>query len=161
MVPGKKDAPIRIVQRKSKDAELAPHVCVQLQGVYIPGWFDDEGEQISSAVPVITECDSDEAKDEHDKALVGHIRMIQEAWRSTGEELFEGSPYITKSALLSFLINNKGLSESSAKQYVKPSQGKRLIGNLINNDIAKEALNGFVIVEPAMVSQLMVGRSGN
>jgi energy-coupling factor transporter ATP-binding protein EcfA2 len=158
VVPGKKDAPIRIVQRKSKDAELAPHVCVQLQGVYIPGWFDDEGEQISSAVPVITECDSDEAKDEHDKALVGHIRMIQEAWRSTGEELFEGSPYITKSALLSFLINNKGLSESSAKQYVKPSQGKRLIGNLINNDIAKEALNGFVIVEPAMVSQLMLGK---
>jgi hypothetical protein len=158
VVPGKKDAPIRIVQRKSKDAELAPHVCVQLQGVYIPGWFDDEGEQISSAVPVITECDSDEAKDEHDKALVGHIRMIQEAWRSTGEELFEGSPYITKSALLSFLINNKGLSESSAKQYVKPSQGKRLIGNLINNDIAKEALNGFAIVEPSMVSQLMLGK---
>lgn len=156
--PKKQGGAIKIIQRKSKDAELAPHVCVELKGINIPGWFDDEGEQISSAVPFITECDGGDEGDGADKVLVGHIRMIQEAWRSTGEEVFEGSPYITKSALLSFLINNKELSESTAKQYVKPSQEKRLIGSLINNEIVKEALNGFVIIEPAMASQLMLGK---
>ena len=159
VVPGKKDAPIRIVQRKSKDAELAPHVCVQLQGVYIPGWFDDEGEQISSAVPVITECDGDD-EGGADAKTAKAIKLISDAWHSTGEELLDGAPYITKSALISFIIN-RGVSDKSAKQYVKPTAKGKTVNVLIEADVIKEELNGFVIIEPAMVSQLMVGRSGN
>jgi len=160
VVPGKKDAPIRIVQRKSKDAELASHVCVQLQGVYIPGWFDDEGEQISSAVPFITECDGADDSERADAKTAAAISQIQAAWRSTGEELLDGDPYITKSGLLSFIIAS-GVSDKSAKQYVKPSAKGKLANLLIDSNIIKEKLNGFVIVEPALASSLRMGRAGN
>ena len=156
--PKKKGGAIKVIQRKSKDAELAPHVCVELKGISIPGWFDDEGEQISSAVPFITECDGEDDSDRPSKALAKAISQITEAWRSCGEEVLEGKPYITRSALLSFAINNLNLKESSAIKYVQPSQKGKLVGLLVDGNVLEEAQNGFVIVEPSMVSQLLMGR---
>ena len=156
--PKKKGGAIKVIQRKSKDAELAPHVCVELKGISIPGWFDDEGEQISSAVPFITECDGSDDDDRPSRALAKAISQITEAWRSSGEEVLEGRPYITRSALLSFAINNLNLKESSAIKYVQPSQKGKLVGLLIDGNVLEEAQNGFVIVEPSMVSQLLMGR---
>jgi len=149
-----------VIQRKSKDAELAPHVCVELKGINIPGWFDDEGEQISSAVPFITECDGGDESERADAKTAAAISQIQAAWRSTGEELLDGDPYITKSGLLSFIIAS-GVSDKSAKQYVKPSAKGKLANLLIDANIIKEALNGFVIVEPTLASSLLIGRTGN
>ena len=161
VVPPKgKGGATKIIQRKSKDAELAPHVCIELKGVYIPGWFDDEGEQISSAVPIITECDGSDDSERADAKTAAAIVQIQDAWRSTGQELLDGDPYITKSGLLSFIIAS-GVSDKSAKQYVKPSAKGKLAHLLIEADIIKEKLNGFVIVEPALASKLLIERSGN
>lgn len=150
-----------MIQRKSKDAELAPHVCVELKGVNIPGWFDDEGEQISSAVPFITECDGEEDGDSQSRALSNAIKQIGDAWRSTGEELHDDKPYITRSALLSFLINNQSLKEGSAEKYVQKGQKKKLIGLLYDAGMVEEAANGFIIVDKAMASSMLVGRSKN
>jgi putative DNA primase/helicase len=52
IVPGKKDQPLQIVQRKSKDAELAETIYVDLQQVAIPGWLDEDGQPVTSAVVV-------------------------------------------------------------------------------------------------------------
>jgi putative DNA primase/helicase len=50
IVPGKEGIPMQIVQRKSKDAEMAETVHVELQQVAIPGWLDEDGQQVTSAV---------------------------------------------------------------------------------------------------------------
>jgi phage/plasmid primase-like uncharacterized protein len=52
IVPAKGDAPMEIIQRKSKDAELAPTLYATLEKVIIPGWFDEDGEPVTSAVLV-------------------------------------------------------------------------------------------------------------
>jgi putative DNA primase/helicase len=52
IVPGKEGIPMQIVQRKSKDAEMAETVHVELQQVAIPGWLDEDGQQVTSAVIV-------------------------------------------------------------------------------------------------------------
>lgn len=46
---------ITIKQMKSKDAELTKPVYVELQRVEIPGWYDEDREQITSAVIVESE----------------------------------------------------------------------------------------------------------
>ena len=52
IVPAKGDAPMEIIQRKSKDAELAATLYATLEKVIIPGWFDEDGEPVTSAVLV-------------------------------------------------------------------------------------------------------------
>jgi KaiC/GvpD/RAD55 family RecA-like ATPase len=52
IVPAKGDAPMEIIQRKSKDAELAHTLYATLEKVIIPGWFDEDGEPVTSAVLV-------------------------------------------------------------------------------------------------------------
>jgi hypothetical protein len=53
-----KDGTIGLVQRKSKDAELAPNVSVRLQSVTLPGVFDEDGCAVSSAVVVAAESNA-------------------------------------------------------------------------------------------------------
>ena len=43
---------MQIVQRKSKDAELAQTVHVELQQVTIPGWMDEDEQPVTSAVEI-------------------------------------------------------------------------------------------------------------
>ena len=155
--PKKKGGAIKIIQRKSKDAELAPHVCIELKGVKIPGWFDDEGEQISSAVPIITECDGAEDEEGPSRKVLNAIKTITEAWHSTGEERLYGKPYINRSALKDFIINNKGKTEGTATKYLQASNKRDLIGLLIDADIVKEAENGFVIVDQSLINQINLG----
>jgi hypothetical protein len=155
--PKKKGGAIKIIQRKSKDAELAPHVCIELKGVKIPGWFDDEGEQISSAVPIITECDGAEDEDGPSRKVLNAIKTITEAWHSTGEERLDGKPYITRGSLKDFIINNKGKTEGTATKYLQASNKRDLIGLLIDADIVKEADNGFVIVDQSLINQINLG----
>lgn len=52
IVPAKGDSPMEIIQRKSKDAELAATLYATLEKVIIPGWFDEDGEPVTSAVLV-------------------------------------------------------------------------------------------------------------
>src|SRR6056297_116862 len=48
--PGTDSTPIEIIQRKSKDAEMAEIIYGELKSVTIDGWFDEDGEPVTSAV---------------------------------------------------------------------------------------------------------------
>ena len=56
VIPAKGETPIQIVQRKSKDAEEAVPIYVTLETVPIAGWFDEDGEQVTSAVLAAAEA---------------------------------------------------------------------------------------------------------
>jgi hypothetical protein len=129
IVPSKgDDAPIQIVQRKSKDAELAEPIFVNLQSVPITGWLDEDGEQVTSAVVVAAEAP---AKAEKKDKLSRHKKMFESAWWHGGAEVREDKPYVSRSAFLDHLMVNQGVSESSAKTYLKPSVGGRPINELL------------------------------
>ena len=91
------------------------------------------------------------------KALSAAIQEIKAAWRSTGQELLGEDPYITKSALKQFIIN-KGIAENTASQAIKPSAKGKLVNKLIDADIIKEELNGFVITHGETASALLLNR---
>jgi phage/plasmid primase-like uncharacterized protein len=83
IIPGKDDQPMQIVQRKSKDAEMAEPVFVQLHTVAIPGWRDEDDQQVTSAVVVC--ADAPTAKKKESK-FSSEARVLENAWWSTQAE---------------------------------------------------------------------------
>lgn len=145
IVPGKRNHPIEITQRKSKDSELAPSVFVELQSVAIDGWFDEDGEQVTSAVVVQVDAPITVKKD---SKLDQFRKTFENAWLAAGKEVREGSPYLSRSALLNYLTSNDGLSEATARTYVTPGKPGRLISDLLTAQIIQmhDVGHGWVVI---------------
>jgi putative DNA primase/helicase len=163
VVPAKMDkhgnvtAPMEIIQRKSKDAELAHTLYASLQSVPIAGWFDEDGEQVTSAVLVIedspetTPVDSIHTKD---------MRMIENAWFASGMELRQNAPYISRSALATYLEKNLNMKEGSIKNYLKPSFENSPINRLILSEILGHFEHGFILKNDVQISALLIRKNG-
>jgi putative DNA primase/helicase len=155
IVPAKDDYPMQIVQRKSKDAELARDIYATLQSVEIPGWVDEDGQQVTSAVIQIEQAPTKEKKDSDYQK---DIRKFSNAWFHAGAEDRGDMPYLSRSALMNYLISNEGLAEATAKTYAQESKKGRLIYNLLNAEIIVAHEHGWVVQEPVTASTLMMRR---
>jgi len=154
VVPAKDGGPISIVQRKSKDAELAQTVYARLQSVEIPGWLDEDGLQVTSAV-----LEPDEAPVAKPRETAGdrHRKTLGRAWFASGCELREGMPYVARSAFLQFLVNSMGVSDASAAVYLKPgSSPGKLIRDLLDSEIVRPCEHGWVVCDPGQGSALLL-----
>lgn len=154
--PGNGDNPLKIQQMKSKDTELQEPIFAHLEPIQINGWFDDDQEPVTSAV--LQQSDYEPTTDKKDSKLAKHQKMFSEAWLAMGKEVVNDKPYITKSALEHFLVENMGLSQSSAKVYCKPSADGRLINSLISGGIISVCQHGWVVDCNLMSSALLVQR---
>lgn len=148
VVPSKGDgAPLSIVQRKSKDAELAAPIFATLDSTTIPGWIDEDGE------PVTTACLSSKAEaprgkpSKQDIKLHDHITTLRDAWEASGSEQVNGAPYITSSAIKSYLVNELGLTEESAKTYVKESATGRMVHALLTGEVIIKHNHGWLVTD--------------
>ena len=83
-MPGNDSIPMQIIQRKSKDAELAQNVCVELQSHAIPNWYDEDGERVTSAVIVATTLSVEPKKD---SKTTLDTRLIERVWWDSGSEV--------------------------------------------------------------------------
>ncbi len=83
IVPGKDDKPMEIVQRKSKDAEMAETVFVSLHQVTIPGWYDEDNQPVTSAVVVQAQAPTAVKKE---SKFSSEARVLENAWWSTKAE---------------------------------------------------------------------------
>lgn len=154
VVPAKDGGPISIIQRKSKDAELAPSVFARLQSVDIPGWLDEDGLQVTSAV-----LEPDEAPVAKPKETPGdkHRRTLGKAWFASGCERRENMPYISRAAFMRFLVDNMGISDASAAVYLKPGSAPgKLIRDLLDAEIVHPFEHGWVVCDPGQGSALML-----
>ena len=50
-----------------------------------------------------------------------HRKTFENAWWASGCEERNGLPYLSRSAMMDYLIEKLDVSETSAKQYIKPS----------------------------------------
>ena len=155
VVPGKKGGPMEIIQRKSKDAELVDSVHLEIVSVAIPGWIDDDGEPVTSAVVVKADAPVAVAKE---SKLDKHRKMFENAWFASDAEERQGSPYLSRSAFQAFLVSNQGLSESSAKMYVKPSVEGKPIYELLLAGVIQPYEHGWIVISEADASAMMLKR---
>ena len=156
IVPGKENIPMQIVQRKSKDAEIAEPIHAELQQITIPGWLDEDGLPVTSAVVVPVDAPANSKKESE---ISKDIRKFKNAWWASGAESKDGTPYLSRSALLEYLVNNEGLTESTALQYAKASKKGRLIYNLLTSEIVRAEAHGWIVSDDATASVMMISRA--
>lgn len=152
VVPGKNDAPMQIVQRKSKDAEEAKPVYVTLQTVPIKGWFDEDGEQVTSAVLAAAEAPREPVKDGPEKKA---FKAFEAAWWASNAENPDGFPYISRSAWLAYLEKNSpDKAERTLRNKIDPSRSESLTAILIHAGIMERHGEGYRIISGTFAAPL-------
>jgi phage/plasmid primase-like uncharacterized protein/KaiC/GvpD/RAD55 family RecA-like ATPase len=156
IVPSKPSKPMEIIQRKSKDAEMAHTVYVELESVAIPNWFDEDGEQVTSAVVVKGEAPEGKSKGDS----LG-FSSFERAWFATGAEDRGGAPYLTKSAFFDWaLINglkNKEYTKDSLRAQIPADKNKgKYIEPLIEAKLIEVHENGWLVIDPGTASGMML-----
>lgn len=157
IVPGKDGVPMQIVQRKSKDAELAETIHVELQQVAIPGWFDEDNQQVTSAVIVQTQAQIAPKKE---SKLDSHRKTFENAWWGTGAEIRDGLPYLSRSALKDKLASD-GRKPRTIENDLSAAYSDKLIGSLINSEIISPFEHGWVICDEVQASVMIMRKGGD
>lgn len=158
IVPGKDGVPMQIVQRKSKDAELAQTVHVELQQVTIPGWYDEDQQPVTSAVIVQAQPPASPRKD---SKIDSHRKTFENAWWSSGAEERNGLPYLSRSAMVDYLVQKMDVSEASAKVYIKPSANGKPIADLLVAEIIEAFEHGWTVIDEAQASAMLIRKSAS
>jgi phage/plasmid primase-like uncharacterized protein len=156
IVPGKDNIPMQIVQRKSKDAELAETIHVELQQVAIPGWRDEDNQQVTSAVIIQAQAPTVTKKD---SKIDSHRKTFENAWWSSGAEERNGLPYLSRSAMMEYLVQKMNVSESSAKVYIKPSATGKPIADMLVAEIIESFEHGWIVIDDTQASVMMIRKS--
>ena len=154
VIKEKNGSTITLQQMKQKDSELSEPIYLDLQSVAIPGWIDEDGEQVTSAVVVES---SEPVKAKKDSKVTGFMKMFQRAWFASGEEMSDDhKPFVSRQAMLDFLIQNDGNTEENAKQMVKPGKADRFIGYLINGKIIESKGSGWQVLDNNLISTMLI-----
>lgn len=150
---------IEIVQRKSKDAEAAPNLFAELQSVPIAGWYDEDGEQVTSAVMVEG---IEPAKPTKDNPIIKHQRTFEMAWKGVGNPLDpDGRPHISRDDLLQYHLNDLGLKPASAAQNLKPSADGRIVCELLRSGDVVTSGDGWSVTGSSWKTALLLGVQGD
>ena len=152
VIPSDEENPMQIVQRKSKDAEASENIYAYLESANVPGWIDEDGEQVKTAVLSITDERPKEAS-KKDSKLTVHTKKFERAWWSSGAETREEKPYLSRSGFMEFL-RSEGIKESTIKNHTKPSYENGYINTLISSDVIDAFEHGWVIIDKVLASAL-------
>lgn len=154
IVPGKDSIPMQIIQRKSKDAELAQNVCVELQSHAIPNWFDEDGEQVTSAVIVATTLSVTQPKE---TKLDANRKLFEKIWWASGAEIREGLPYVSRSAMRDKLESD-GYAKRTITNMISASESTKFIGSLLLGDIIAVQENGWIVIDSVQSSAMLMSK---
>ena len=155
VVPGKKDVPMQLVQRKSKDAEMAATVYLELQTITIPGWYDEDNQPVTSAVVIESKAPPEPKKD---TKIDAHRKMFENAWWACGAEERDGQPYLSRSGLKDKLLQD-GNAERTVRNMVNPSYPDKLIGALLTAMIIEATEHGWVVVDEVQASAMILRKN--
>jgi len=151
VVPGKNDGSIQIVQRKSKDAEEAAPVYVDLQSVPISGWRDEDGEQVTSAVIVEG---AEPIKPAKAQPVDKHKKTFEKAWFIGGAVIINDIPFVSRKVMEDFLSQSH--TERAVKNMLNSSYNDRLIGMLNEQNLIEKSVSGWSIIDDQWASELMI-----
>jgi hypothetical protein len=155
IIPGDEDKPMEIHQKKSKDAELAETLYANLESVDIPGWLDEDGGQVSSAVLSITDA-PERKKDKKANKLDGFKKYVERAFFASDCELRGGLPYISRSAFIELLTKDNVGTERTIQNWLYPGKDGSMINMLVKNEIIEPFEHGFKVIDDDFSSLLLL-----
>jgi putative DNA primase/helicase len=129
--PGK-NGPIEVIQRKMKDAEMQESLFFDLKKVDIRGWHDEDGDKVSSVV--LDQTNQPVKMEKKVSRVEENRRRFERAWHHCNRDRDDQKrPFLSRSALLNYQVNELGATESYAKKQLQPS-ATSLIGVLLDAD---------------------------
>jgi hypothetical protein len=161
IVPAKDDKPMEIIQRKSKDAELAQPIYVNIEQVEIPGWFDEDGLPVTSAVIVQSEQTHQDNSTitQMSKQQKTNLSIFESSWWHHKTQEHNGYPYVSYKDMLLYLQTHRGHKEESAKQILKPSAKGKFISELLASGLVEEAADGWILADSTLASIWMMRKN--
>ena len=159
---GKEDAPIKIEPRKVKDGEEPDPIYCDLESVAIPGWLDEDGEPVKSAVPIRVAAPE---KQKPGRPSKDNRDIFRRCWYDQGDmaELVDGQPYLTRSALATFLETIEGKKPLVARKYVQESG--HFIKPLLDEGWLSVSGEGYVVADaidgPFMAKAMLEKKENN
>ena len=158
IVPARDGQPLEIVQRKQKDGELSEPLFARIEGIVIPGWFDEDKEPVKSATLVLVDAPIKQTA--ADNKLAEHRKMFENAWFDSGAEDIKGEPFIARDAFKEYL-NKQGIAKATVQKMLNPSESSRLIGKLINSNILRSEGHGWVVNDKLMAQSMLIMRGSD
>jgi phage/plasmid primase-like uncharacterized protein len=147
---------LTLSQTKAKDSEQQAPISLELKQVPLPGWFDDAGQQITSAVIAPGGIPDEKVND----SVLRHSETFIEAWEKTGCMLQDGDPYITRELLKNYLLTEGGVNPETVRKVLNPNQDNRMISILINAGIIEQRGPGFAVIDDFTYSLMMLRNQG-
>jgi putative DNA primase/helicase len=127
-----KNGPIEVIQRKMKDAEMQESLFFDLKKVDIRGWHDEDGDKVSSVV--LDQTNQPVKMEKKVSRVEEKRRRFERAWHHCNRDRDDQKrPFLSRSALLNYQVNELGATESYAKKQLQPS-ATSLIGVLLDAD---------------------------
>ena len=156
VVPSTDSQPMKLVQRKSKDAELAEPVWLELQSVSIAGWVDEDNQPVTSAI--VAPSLAPVKIDKKDSKTEGLRKIFENAWWDSGAEVINGQPYLSRSALKEKLTKD-GNAERTVRNMINPSYSDKLIGYLMQAGTIEASEHGWVVVNEMDIHSMILRKN--
>ena len=91
-----------------------------------------------------------------DKKLDEKKQDIKDSWFDSGMELLSGKPYVSRSALVRYLVDRKGKTRSTAEAYVKPKNDAGMVCKLIEKGVILEHGHGYIVIDDNLSSIMLI-----
>jgi putative DNA primase/helicase len=152
---GNDDLTAILTCERQKDDAKNPPIGFAMKSIDL-GVKNIDGDDLNSLVPVF----SSDVMPGNVKKDIGkaHMSKLERAWFASGAEDVDGRPYITRTALATWLTKNDGQSEANTKQILKPSAKGKMINVLISEGYIEIFEDGFLVVNDIEASAMMISR---
>ncbi len=157
----KKNEAVSVDCKKMKDAQPPDPIRGKLEQIDL-GWIDEDGENRPGMYfEHITEEEYKKAnprKGKTDKAEKAR-KDFEAAWWGTNAELAGGVPYVSRGALIEYLVTQQGITERTALQRVTPKGS--LVAPLLAEKYLSKHSGGWLIVDRLAGQSLLLSRKGD
>jgi hypothetical protein len=92
--------------------------------------------------------------------LTSFIKIFKRAWFYNKCEIMEKTPYITRSGMLAFLIENEGYKPRTAENKLDPGRNGDFINELLNSKQIIKHEHGWRVIEGVLSSALIIESKG-
>ena len=142
--------PGAIVQRKAKDSEMAMPMGFTLKQVELPGWVDEDGEQVTSAV-----MSYESAPDDVSDPIHKQKNILLQAWLSVHKPINDDAiPVLSRAALKRYLVEQEGRTEGTATKEIQPNSG-RMVNRLLDANMIAKTADGYVVSDEQFADAML------
>lgn len=152
---------IKLLADKVKDDDDKHHIYCKLEPVELPGWFDEDGEQVSSVVCV--HCDPPGKPDKRYTDNRDAMQYLRRCWFATGCDTVDADgiplPYFTRAAAYNWMIREK-IPAGTASNKLQEDKGD-FIKPLTTMGAIRRHNDGWIVTDGGLASVMLMARGSD